>query len=1060
MIFNIRQLFLKSMFFISMLLFFYPILAFSQQVNPDRSHAISDLSTTIQPNVPDTLTIIAVRVEFQQDENRLTSGDGTFDTENLSYLDNPVITIDPLPHNSLYFESHLQFAKNYFEEVSSNQMTVQYRVLPETYQLPQKMEAYSPTGETFTNEKVANLAQDTWETVEQYGGFSTSRLDPEKTAFIIFHAGVGRDIELVGTSLDKTPQDIPSLFLGQNSLSKLLNDPNFEGFDINDGAFQITNSAILPRTLSRTGEDISGEQFVLQLSINGLLCASIGSYLGLPDLFNTETGSSGIGRFGLMDGESFFSYHGLFPPEPSAWEKTYLGWQSPFPITTARSTPISLPAASFHQSNSIAKYELSKSEYFLVENRHRNPGNSGVTLTFQQQDGTIQTKQFDNHDEAFVNQSDEFTETLIPGVVTDVTNFDWSLPGGVDSGPDESTGTSDDRLLNGGILIWHIDEAVIQNELTDQTVNANPQRRGVDLEEADGAQDIGRAVSEDFSTQGRGTAFDFWWDGNNASVVTLEGDTLSFYENRFGPDTRPSNKSNSGAPSFFEFYDFSDNQPTASFRIRPRSTEKIQQIPLPVDALPDQLTFTNRETDYFSSYPLGLSFFKTQTDSFLIIPSQQSTHALNLNENSDNPIFNFQSGQPQQSYLGNSLIVGQAPLTSQIELTSWQWDGGSWNTVWITQAEANKAFLSSINDQTLLLDFTDQQIDISNGTLQTPLPNARQRSATLNGQFTVLTGNNLVLHPENNSTPVTSIDDRHYTGALRLTSNRTGFYFLSENELIVFEPGNFNQPTTIIQNTPMEWPAMSDINNDGRIDFIYVNKETNALEARNINGAMLSYFPIQPPEGSAFVGTPLITKPDQSEKAILYITAQDSLSMNIYAYSAQNETVEGFPLYVGNASAQENSPIHPIIRDKILYAISHRGELKAWLLDSVNEVLWESQYGNMTYNKVTGNLNVDGKTPSNSESILVEEETYNWPNPAEDHTHLRFQTSDAGFVDVKIITTGGNVVFDERYEASGSVPEEHRISTKHWSSGVYFGMITATINGEKAHKMIKIAVVH
>jgi hypothetical protein len=253
---------------------------------------------------------------------------------------------------------------------------------------------------------------------------------------------------------------------------------------------------------------------------------------------------------------------------------------------------------------------------------------------------------------------------------------------------------------------------------------------------------------------------------------------------------------------------------------------------------------------------------------------------------------------------------------------------------------------------------------------------------------------------------------------------------------------------------------MSDINKGGQIDFVYVNKETNAREARNINGAMLSHFPIQPPEGSVFVGTPLIAKTDQSEIPNLYITTQDSLSMNIRAYTTQSETVEGFPLYVGDISAKKNLPIHPVIRDKTLYAVSHRGELKAWHLDTVNEVLWKSQYGNARYNKVTGNLNINNETPADSKNILVEEETYNWPNPAEDYTHLRFQTSDAGFVDVKIITTGGKIVFNEEYEVSGSAPEEHRISTQNWSSGVYFGMITATINGEKARKMIKIVVIH
>ena len=202
----------KSMLFVSMLLLVGLNNGFAQQIELKRSHNLPP-HTNSQPNVPDTLTIIAVMVEFQPDENRLTTGNGTFDPTNLAYLDNPDITIDPLPHDQSYFERHLTFAQNYFKKVSGDQLHIKYRVIPTVYQLPEKMEQYSPTGESFTNQKVAELTQDTWQVIEEQGGFSTSDLDPQKTAFAIFHAGIGRDIELTGTTLNKTPQDIPSLFL-------------------------------------------------------------------------------------------------------------------------------------------------------------------------------------------------------------------------------------------------------------------------------------------------------------------------------------------------------------------------------------------------------------------------------------------------------------------------------------------------------------------------------------------------------------------------------------------------------------------------------------------------------------------------------------------------------------------------------------------------------------------------------------------------------------------------------------------------------------------------------
>ena len=1042
----------------SMLLLFGLHNVFAQQVELQRTHSLTT-HTNSQPNVPDTLTIVAVMVEFQPDDNRLTTGNGTFDPSNLTYLDNPDITIDPLPHDQSYFERHLAFAKNYFSKVSGGQLHIKYRVLPKVYQLPAGMEQYAPTGETFTNQKVADLAQDTWQVVEEQGGFSTSELDPQKTAFTIFHAGIGRDIKLTGTILDKTPQDIPSLFFDQSAFSRLLDQPNFNGFSINDGAFRITNSMILPRSLSRRGEDVSGNDFVLQLSTNGLICASIGSYLGLPDLFNTETGNSGIGRFGLMDGESFFSYRGLFPPEPSAWEKIYLGWQDPFIIDPSNNNLISLPAAAYHQKNSIAKVPLSANEYFLIENRHRDPNGNGVTLTFEQPDGTVETKQFTNYDETFVNQTKGFEESLIAGVVTDISNPEWSLPGGLDIGPDETAGTADDRLLNGGMLIWHIDEAVINSQIENQSVNKNPTRRGVDLEEADGAQDIGRPANSNFSSQARGTAFDFWWDENNASVVTLDGDTLQFYENRFGPDTRPSNESNSGAPGFFELYNFSDNKPMASFRIRPSSTDNIQSVRLPASKIDDETAYTTPQSNYFSAYPLGLTLYPASSDSFLVIPTQQSTYALNL-EGANNSVFNFQSPSVQQPHLGNTLILGEAPTQSQIELSAWQWNGSQWNARWYTDIDANEAFLSSDGTQTLYADFTDQRINLSDGTNQAPLSKPQQRSATVNGLFTVLTENQLRLEPVGSTYPISKNGSRHYSGAVQLGKEQQRFYYLSDDELLIFDPESFTQPKTIAQDIDLGWPAMVDLNRDGRIDFSYINRATGVLEARNINGALLANFPIRPPQNSQFIGTPLVSRSEQSGDITLYIPTQDSLSLNINAYTVDGEPVEGFPLFVGTISDQKNQPIHPIIHGKTLYAVSHRGDLKAWQLNDIDEVLWASRYGNSFRNKVSGTIHTESpQEPSSDNKILVKEETYNWPNPAEDFTNIRFQTSGSGTVEVKIITSGGRIVFNKNYKASGSAPEEYQISTQHWSSGLYFAMITATVGGQQERKMIKMVIV-
>lgn len=1048
-----------------MLLFFcgYPDPAAAQSIQVQRSHSLqTENSSTLSENVleaPDSITVVAVRVSFQADENRLTSGDGTFGENSLPYLENNNITIDPLPHDRSYFEAHLEFAKNYFAKASDDQLTVEYRVLPDIYQLDNPMEVYSPTGETFSNEQLAYLARDTWEKVEENGGFETADLNPDQTAFIIFHAGVGRDIQLTGTTLDITPQDIPSISLDHNALSTLLDDPSFSGFPINGGTFRISNSLILPRTLSRHGEDITGTEFVLQLSINGLICASIGSYLGLPDLFDTETGDSGIGRFGLMDGESFFSYRGLFPPEPSGWEKKRLGWQDTFILSIQTESEVQLPAASLTNPVSIAQYNLSSDEYFLVENRHRDPMNDGAILTIRRPDGSLAEQSFSNNDETFVNQEQGFEDLLEPGVLVDVDNFDWSLPGGLDIGSDGMARTGDDRFLNGGILIWHIDEAVIRKEIENQRVNANPERRGIDLEEADGAQDIGRAVSETFSNQARGWTFDFWWNGNDARVITLQDDTLTLYENRFSFDTRPSNHSNTGAKSYFEFFEFSDNRPIATFRVRPISGDLLTPVSLPEELVPGGNTYIDQDETYRSHYPPELSVYVSQSDSFLIIPTRSSVYALSLNtENSS--YFNFNQPEPQQPYLGNQLIFANTPdETPGINLNAWNWNGTEWQNSWQAAAPANLGFLSSIDDDTLHIDFTTGRLLIENGMELPDLSAPQQSSVPASGKTSILEPGNITITDSNFSQSVDTQVPRIYSGLLQPEPGRDAFYLFTNTFFQIIDIESNDPVQTIAESSFLGWPALVDFDADQRTDILYIDRETGQLAGKHISGAFMEFFPISPPGGTRFTGTPLIADIDGDESQDVLVVAQDSISMTIHAFDRQGKSKENFPLFVGSVENADAQPIHPIIHNQTLFAVSQTGDLKAWKFPNMQNVLWDSRYGNEPYNKITGRIS-GSETPLLPTELLVPEETYNWPNPASDITNIRYQIREAGTVEIKIITPSGRIVFDETFEASGGTPEEQQITTSGWGNGIYFAMITATAGGQQERKLIKIAIIH
>src|SRR5690625_2385036 len=77
-----------------------------------------------------------------------------------------------------------------------------------------------------------------------------------------------------------------------------------------------------------------------------------------------------------MDGAAMFSYRGLFPPEMSVCEKMYAGWADAFTLPLLSEQEVTLPAASLRQPGSFLKIPISGDEYFLVENRHRDPDRS------------------------------------------------------------------------------------------------------------------------------------------------------------------------------------------------------------------------------------------------------------------------------------------------------------------------------------------------------------------------------------------------------------------------------------------------------------------------------------------------------------------------------------------------------------------------------------------------------------------------------------------------------------------------------------------------------------
>jgi M6 family metalloprotease-like protein len=110
----------------------------------------------------------------------------------------------------------------------------------------------------------------------------------------------------------------------------------------------------------------------------GTVAHETGHGFGLPDLYDTDGPSEGIGQWGLMASGSFTS--GLSPSRMEAWSLNELGWVTLRPITPTGTATYSFNAAPLSDTAYYVRVQGSnpRGEYFLLENRQRQQSDSAV----------------------------------------------------------------------------------------------------------------------------------------------------------------------------------------------------------------------------------------------------------------------------------------------------------------------------------------------------------------------------------------------------------------------------------------------------------------------------------------------------------------------------------------------------------------------------------------------------------------------------------------------------------------------------------------------------------
>ncbi len=376
----------------------------------------------------------------------------------------------------LYAGRVLDNLASMYDEMSGGAFEIRWDLAPTVYRLPQTMAWYGLDDSIGTREGA--LCRDAVRAADPDVDFG--RYD----RFLLIHAGGGQEADINNDSLE----EVWSVFFRPADLAYYLPEPDADrGIRTADrtaagDTVYVNHMVITPEYESQDGYDF-GEQ--------GVVCHEFGHSFGLPDLYDTTgpadfifADSQGIGAFGLM-GSGIWNDNGYFPAEMCAWSKYYVGWLRPTvyrPDSRDGEQEVAVKAVELARRTGAVRIPMGGDEYLLIENRKHDYNGNGK-FDFHDVDG----------DSTFGFWTDDYQGA----------EYDWWLPTFQEQ--------HDVRFDGSGLLVWHVDESIVRDYLPYNLVNSDALHKGVDLEEADGIQDLDKL---DFTFEAFGDPRDSYWAGN------------------------------------------------------------------------------------------------------------------------------------------------------------------------------------------------------------------------------------------------------------------------------------------------------------------------------------------------------------------------------------------------------------------------------------------------------------------------------------------------------------------------------------------------------------------
>ncbi len=430
-------------------------------------------------------------------------------------------------HDSVYFDIQMKKVADYFETVSFGALDIEWDVHGEIINVPEGMGYYGDADSSSV--RLAAMSQFVIDAVDDSVDFSAY------DTLLLIHAGAGKETDILGNS----PNQIFSNYLDLRDFADAEEAGLLTGPRLLADEGPVEHVLILPESESQDPLTAAGLDGFF--GTRGVYCFEFGLRLGMLSLADfTPSGfadSQGIGQFGLM-GYGLFAGVGIIPSAPSPLNRMFAGWVEPVVVRDDASLRIgAMDSVGIAETDTtLIKIPITDREYWLVEFRLQDP-DGDLFYTFDRLNPNNVPDYFDADSEIgdgiptgpFDVATDTWESTL--GSEWDFFMSDWN-------------GRTPDGCQRGGgsgLYIWHVDEAVIEFHVANGTsaVNSDRDHRAIDVEEADGLQDLDSSLPVPFL---------LGWDGD-----TWRGEGAS----EFGPDTNPSTDTADGIPTGVRMYDMS-----------------------------------------------------------------------------------------------------------------------------------------------------------------------------------------------------------------------------------------------------------------------------------------------------------------------------------------------------------------------------------------------------------------------------------------------------------------------------------------------------------------------